>query len=119
MFFDNFEQLAAAPNGVQKLRELILQLAVQGKLLPQDANDEPAAMLIGSNKSAISRLKVENGIHHTQVIMESEFPYNLPNGWEWMRLGELVSFIGGSQPPKSTFVYEPREGYTRLIQIRD
>lgn len=45
-FFKNFEFLAEAPNGVQKLRELILQLAVQGKLVPQDPNDEIAKNLL-------------------------------------------------------------------------
>lgn len=45
-FFDNFELLAEAPSGVQKLRELILQLAVMGKLAPQDPNDEPAQELL-------------------------------------------------------------------------
>ena len=42
-FFENFGHLAEAPNGVQKIREMVLQLAVQGKLVPQDPNDEPAS----------------------------------------------------------------------------
>ncbi|MEA5511301.1 hypothetical protein VB715_16125 [Crocosphaera sp. UHCC 0190] len=50
-FFNHFELLADAPNGVQKLRELILQLAVQGKLVPQDENDEPAAILLETIKT--------------------------------------------------------------------
>ena len=40
-------------------------------------------------------------------------------GWEWIRLGDFISFVGGNQPPKSTFKYEYEEGYIRLIQIRD
>ena len=46
LFLKNFGYLADAPNGIAKLRELILQLAVQGKLVPQDNNDEPVRMLI-------------------------------------------------------------------------
>ena len=45
-FYENFELMAGVPNGVQKLRELILQLAVQGKLVSQDPNDEPANVLL-------------------------------------------------------------------------
>ena len=47
IFCEQFATFAEAPNGVAKLRELILQLAVQGKLAPQDVNDEPASALIG------------------------------------------------------------------------
>jgi type I restriction enzyme S subunit len=39
--------------------------------------------------------------------------------WPVVKLGDVVSFVGGSQPPKSSFVYEPKEGYVRLLQIRD
>jgi type I restriction enzyme, S subunit len=46
LFFDNFEIIAAAPNGVKRLQELILQLAVRGKLVAQDAADEPAGRLL-------------------------------------------------------------------------
>ena len=45
-FFENFGHLADAPNGVKKLRKLILQLAVQGKLVPQDSNNEPVMNLV-------------------------------------------------------------------------
>ena len=55
-FFNNFELLADAPNGVQKLRELILQLAVQGKLTLQDPNDEPAFILLEKIKEEKERL---------------------------------------------------------------
>ena len=62
MFFANFGHLADAPKGVQKLRELILQLAVQGKLVPQDANDEPASILLERVEAEKKRLIEVGGI---------------------------------------------------------
>jgi len=58
-FFEQFELLADAPNGVQKLRQLILQLAVQGKLVPQDPNDEPAEVLLERIEAQKKRLVKE------------------------------------------------------------
>jgi hypothetical protein len=43
----------------------------------------------------------------------------LPAGWMWTGLGSILDFKGGSQPPKSTFIYVPNKGYIRLLQIRD
>ena len=54
-FFDNFAQIADAPNGVAKLRELILQLAVQGKLVSQDPRDEPARGVTESGERCSER----------------------------------------------------------------
>jgi len=45
--------------------------------------------------------------------------YDLPEGWEWRQLGKLSEFQGGTQPPKKEFIYEPRDGYIRFLQIRD
>ena len=55
-FFNHFELFADAPNAVQKLRELILQLAVQGKLVPQNPDDEPASVLLEKIKQEKERL---------------------------------------------------------------
>lgn len=43
----------------------------------------------------------------------------LPEGWQWVKLGDTLDIQGGSQPPKSNFIYEPKEGYIQLLQIRD
>jgi type I restriction enzyme S subunit len=43
----------------------------------------------------------------------------LPKGWVWAKMLDILDYEGGSQPPKKDFVYEPREGYVRLMQIRD
>jgi type I restriction enzyme S subunit len=96
-FFDKFGLLADTPNGMQKLRELILQLAVQGKLVPQDSNDEPASVLLEGIRAEKERLVREKNIKKPKqlpVIGLGEIPYNLPNNWRWVRLGEIVNYNG-------------------------
>ncbi|MGH9851230.1 MAG: hypothetical protein ACREBD_15440, partial [Blastocatellia bacterium] len=106
-FFENFGQLAAAPNGVQKLRELILQLAVQGKLIPQDPNDEPASVLLEKIRAEKERLVKERKIRKSEPlppIGADEVPFDLPQGWEWIRLAEACH-DWGQKVPDQTFTY--------------
>ncbi|WP_052307765.1 restriction endonuclease subunit S [Bacillus timonensis] len=53
------------------------------------------------------------------TLPEEEHLYNTPSSWVWTRLGSVIQITGGSQPPKKVFINEPRENYTRLVQIRD
>ena len=53
------------------------------------------------------------------VCIADEVPFDIPESWEWVRHNELFEISGGSQPPKSKFVTEPKRGYVRLYQIRD
>lgn len=48
-----------------------------------------------------------------------EIPFGIPDSWSWVRHNQLFDISGGSQPPKSYFIESPKEGYTRLYQIRD
>lgn len=89
VFFKNFELLADAPNGVQKLRELILQLAVMGKLVPQDLNDEPASVLLERTQTEIKRAKP------LKPITEEEIPFEIPVSWEWVRIGDSMDLVNG------------------------
>ncbi|MFZ7337837.1 restriction endonuclease subunit S [Comamonas jiangduensis] len=116
------ELLATAPGGVARLRELILTLAVQGKLVPQDPADEPASVLLRKIRAEKDRLLAEGKIKKDKpltVIAEEEKPFELPMGWEWVRFGEVLDFQGGGQPPKSNFSEVPLPDYVQLIQIRD
>jgi type I restriction enzyme S subunit len=102
-FCEHFATFADAPSGVAKLRELTLQLAVQGKLVPQDENDEPASVLRSKILTTRKQL-IERG-EFTAFATDTEWPdgslpYSLPNGWEWIRLGELGGFLGGGTPSK-------------------
>ena len=88
MLLSNLNLLATAPGGVARLRELILTLAVQGKLVPQDTKDEPANELLKKIRTEKDRL-----------IAEEEKPFGLPRGWEWARLGDLCSYIQRGKGP--------------------
>jgi len=101
LLFKNFELLADAPNCIQKLRELILQLAVQGKLVPQDPNDEPASVLLEKIKAWKNRLIEESKINRSSRIPPidpGEVPYELPKKWAWARFGEVTEFEVGKTP---------------------
>jgi restriction endonuclease S subunit len=79
------------------LRQSILQEAVQGKLVPQDPKDTPAYELLKKIKAEKEKLIKEGKIKKGKdlpPIEEDEVPYRLPKGWEWCRLGGLVSILG-------------------------
>ena len=87
----NFENLFAT-SGVARLRELILTLAVQGKLVVQDASDEPASALLKKIRAEKDRLMAEGKIKKDKplaAITEEEKPFELPVGWEWIRVCDL------------------------------
>jgi type I restriction enzyme, S subunit len=61
-----------------------------------------------------NKLELEN-----LCLTEDEQLFVIPNSWVWTKIGNVIKITGGSQPPKKVFIHEPREGYTRLVQIRD
>ena len=98
MLLSKLNLLATAPDGVAKLRELILTLAVQGKLLPQDPSDEPASVLLKKIRAEKDRLIAEGKIKRDKSlaeIAEEERPFELPVGWEWVRLADVVQVLNG------------------------
>ena len=95
---DNLPLLAGTPNGIKKLRELILELAVCGKLVPQDANDEPASELLKkfvperAQLAEDGKFKVGKSL---APIDSAETPFKLPEGWVWERLPNISFFQEG------------------------
>ncbi|EGJ3413321.1 restriction endonuclease subunit S [Salmonella enterica subsp. houtenae] len=82
--------------GIKKLRELILELAVRGKLVPQDSNDEPASELlkrIAAEKAELVKLGKIKKPKPLPEISEEEKPFELPEGWEWVRLEDVTDNI--------------------------
>ncbi|EAP5925510.1 restriction endonuclease subunit S, partial [Salmonella enterica] len=85
--------------GIKKLRELILELAVRGKLVPQDPNDEPASVLLKRIAAEKAELVKQGKIKKQKPlpeISEEEKPFELPVGWEWVRLGEISDAVTGN-----------------------
>ncbi|MGC5425082.1 restriction endonuclease subunit S [Aeromonas veronii bv. sobria] len=79
--------------GIKKLRELILELAVRGKLVPQDPSDEPASVLLERIAAEKARLVKEGKIKKPKAlpeIGEEEKPFELPDGWVWSMLAEIA-----------------------------
>ena len=98
MLLSNLDLLATAPGGVARLRELILTLAVQGKLVPQDPADEPAGELLKKIRTEKDRLIAEGKIKRDKplaAIAEEEKPFALPQGWEWVKGRELFTVVRG------------------------
>lgn len=110
--------MAEAPHGVQRLRELILQLAVRGKLVPQDPNDEPASALL-------ERIEARLGAHADpprRVYSRAEAfsalsSLNLPKSWEAVPVGKVLTVQNGFAFDSHGF-NESNEGLP-LIRIRD
>ena len=72
-----------------------MELAVRGKLVPQDANDEPASELLKEIATKKNRLENEERLKTSakEFIEETEYYIQLPHGWEFARLGNLAKFI--------------------------
>jgi type I restriction enzyme S subunit len=96
LFLKSFDLLATATGGVARLRELIFTLAVQGKLVPQGPSDEPASELLKKSRADKVRLIAEGTIKREKpltVIAADEKTFELPLGWEWVRIGQVASRV--------------------------
>ena len=89
----------------QQLKNAILQLAIQGKLVPQDPNDEPASVLFEKIQAEKEKLIAEGKIKKTKktsdkrpLDVEVDFPFEIPDSWEWVRLSEITYNLGQKKP---------------------
>lgn len=99
---EHFDTLFTTEPSIDALQKTILQLAVMGKLVPQDPKDEPASQLL--ERITQDRKKLESDgtckkLKPTSSITETEQAFSLPIGWEWTRLGTLLSKIGAGSTP--------------------
>lgn len=108
-FLQNFKSVANAPNGVQRLRELVLQLAATGRLVPRLAGEGDSESLVITICDTREHLANEAGIRLTSPLSDVDSgtqSLSVPDHWRWIRLGNLTSKIGsGSTPRGGSKVY--------------
>ena len=114
----------------QALREKILDLAMRGKLVPQDPNDEPASVLLEKIKAEKEQLIKEKKIKKSKPlapITDDENPFDIPDSWEWVRLGDLTAPVEyamadgpfGSNLKKADYTLDPEVRIIQLSNIGD
>jgi type I restriction enzyme S subunit len=109
----HFDLIAKAPDGVARLRELILTLAVQGKLVPQDPSDEPASELLKKIRAEKDRLIADKKLKREKdepALTGNALPFDLPETWAWVALGEVIDIVRGITFPATQKTREAAPG---------
>ena len=94
-FLENFGYLANAPDGVKRLREIILQLAAAAKLTERDESDTEVNVLFVMNQEHRERLVAAKEVRPQKSVLpinDDETPWVLPATWKWCRLGQVTSY---------------------------
>ncbi|KLU05712.1 Type I restriction-modification system, specificity subunit S [Rhodopirellula islandica] len=107
-FFDNLESFVELPEGVEKLRDLVLDLAVRGKVVAQDESDEPAFTLFDAIQRTRKQLEADKVIRKTKPLAEitgSDIPFTIPESWRWTHLQEVFYSISPGKKKLKTKDY--------------
>lgn len=97
-FLDSFGHVAEAPGGINKLRTLILDLAMRGQLTSRHIEDEPAAEMLARARAEKARRIAAGEIRRANAypdIEASDLPYAVPEGWQWCRTADLIQTVNG------------------------
>jgi type I restriction enzyme S subunit len=119
---DCFDTLFTTEHSIDKLKQTILQLAVMGKLVPQDPNNEPASELLKKIAAEKARLVKEGKIKiekNLPPITDEELHYQLPNNWIWCRMQDLCPNISSGSTPENRFFIDSGIPYLKVYNIRN
>lgn len=117
----HFDLLLQTPADVDRLQQTLLTLAVKGRLVPQNPNDEPAAELLKRIRAEKDRLIAEGKIKRDKplpAIGEDERPYDLPQGWRWVRICTLAAVAGGIQKTPARAPKQNHYPYLRVANVQ-
>ena len=96
---DNLSPLTTRPDQIKALRQTILNLAVRGKLVEQDPADEPASELLERidvwRQESVRQKEIRLPRKQLKTVSDAEYPYPLPTGWSWVRIGQLIYIQSG------------------------
>ena len=108
MLLENFEVIAEAENGIQRLRELILDLAIRGKLVEQKSSKEDSELvhhqILEERQELVNKKKIRSP-KKLPVVREEEKIYEIPSHWKWIRLNDAGDWGAGSTPLRSNSNY--------------
>ena len=100
----HFNTLVDTPGAVPRLRRFILDLAVRGRLVPQDPTEEPASELLGRITKQRTRMIDQGVIRKPRESLDRErlaAPFDIPSSWRWVRLRTVGAIVGGGTPDAS------------------
>ncbi len=103
-----YEQIADAPDAIVRLRRFILDLAVRGKLVPQNPNDEPASELLKRIAKEKARLVKAGEIRDKPslpAVANADMPFPIPSAWVWVRFANIVDFSAGRTPLRNETLF--------------
>jgi type I restriction enzyme S subunit len=114
----HFEQISEAPEAIARLRRFILDLAVRGKLVEQDPEDEPADDLYRAIQLQKEILFVEGKIRHDRrkPVLHGNEPFDLPAGWRWIPFGEIHWLVRGVTYTKTDISECEQSGYIPVLR---
>ena len=104
-FLSEFAHIASAPNGVQQLRELILQLAVSGRLVQRELIEGTVEDALIEAEHLRDEYEINMKLQRSKsypILLESEYPYTIPSHWRWQRLEQIACYIQRGKSPSLT-----------------
>jgi type I restriction enzyme S subunit len=106
LFFEKFDQLVGESDSVPRMRALIVDLAMSGKLTSRNPDDEPASVLLAKARTEranlVSRQEIKK--RNTEAVLSPDMPFDVPQSWQWARLAD-VGYELGQKAPDGPFTY--------------
>ena len=114
---EHFDSLFTTEQSIEALKQTVLQLAVMGKLVPQNPDDEPASVLlekIAEEKEQLIKDKKIKKEKPLAAVTDDEKMFELPAGWIWLRLNDFAEVKGGKRLPKGHSFSNKKTDYVYL-----